>query len=252
MRCHSSWVSSGHISRALLDDTVETWESTPSGRALKHVFDGKKQWFFRLDNMSPKDSPINGKKPAKSLQDIVVKLASSMRAYGSLHREKQEAEEQGKEMVIKGVLNLWNDSMDATREFRIFVPPPAVSLGREAVSAEDLRIVAIAQYRWPMPFEPPERLTAEKVAEVVYEGAQRVLQDIIEHAWRCLDKDILDLLLKYGLSFDVIIQQDIDVQLIELNPFGALSGCGACLFNWIVDARVLYGLEDEVPFLITQ
>jgi hypothetical protein len=34
------------------------------------------------------------------------------------------------------------------------------------------------------------------------------------------------------------------VQLIEMNPFGAMSGCGACLFNWVLDARMLYALDE--------
>jgi hypothetical protein len=46
-----------------------------------------------------------------------------------------------------------------------------------------------------------------------------------------LSGQIMGLLLKYGLSFDVALQKDGSVQLVEINPFGALSGCGACLFN---------------------
>ncbi|KAH6028547.1 hypothetical protein HBI54_229090 [Parastagonospora nodorum] len=57
------------------------------------------------------------------------------------------------------------------------------------------------------------------------------------------------MLLRYGFSFDVVLQDDGSVQLVELNPFGAMSGCGACLFNWIIDARMLYGLE-HVGFAI--
>jgi hypothetical protein len=37
---------------------------------------------------------------------------------------------------------------------------------------------------------------------------------------------------------------------VEINPFGALSGCGACLFNWVLDGKVLYGLE-EAQFILT-
>jgi hypothetical protein len=40
------------------------------------------------------------------------------------------------------------------------------------------------------------------------------------------------------------------VQLVEINPFGALSGCGACLFNWVMDRKVLYGLE-KAQFTVT-
>jgi hypothetical protein len=35
--------------------------------------------------------------------------------------------------------------------------------------------------------------------------------------------------------------------LIELNPFGAHSGAGAALFNWIIDYDLLHGLTDTQP-----
>lgn len=31
-------------------------------------------------------------------------------------------------------------------------------------------------------------------------------------------------------------------ELIELNTFGTLSACGACLFHWVLDEDILYGL----------
>ena len=60
----------------------------------------------------------------------------------------------------------------------------------------------------------------------------------------------MDLLLKHGFSFDVALERHGSVQLVEINPFGALSGCGACLFNWVRDGRMLYGLE-EAQFAVT-
>ena len=46
----------------------------------------------------------------------------------------------------------------------------------------------------------------------------------------------------------------VDIQtkrccLIELNPFGAHSGAGAALFNWMVDYELLHGLTDKPPEL---
>ncbi|EUC44968.1 hypothetical protein COCMIDRAFT_96930, partial [Bipolaris oryzae ATCC 44560] len=55
---------------------------------------------------------------------------------------------------------------------------------------------------------------------------------------------------RYTLVFDVALEQDGTVQLVEINPFGALSPCGACLFNWIRDGKVLYGIE-EAQFAVT-
>ena len=52
--------------------------------------------------------------------------------------------------------------------------------------------------------------------------------------------------------FDVVEDPaDQSVRLIELNDFGALSGCGACLFHWIRDAKLLYGFEKGVEMRVT-
>jgi len=60
------------------------------------------------------------------------------------------------------------------------------------------------------------------------------------------------MLMEYGFTFDVVLQREIEIQLIELNPFGALSGCGGCLFNWIQDAELMYGLKKDPLFLMTR
>jgi hypothetical protein len=44
---------------------------------------------------------------------------------------------------------------------------------------------------------------------------------------------------------------DGEVQVIELNPFGAMSGCGSCLFHWVNDAEVLYNInKGEFEFKV--
>jgi hypothetical protein len=51
-----------------------------------------------------------------------------------------------------------------------------------------------------------------------------------------------ELMLKQGFSFDIIFDEAAQrCALIELNVFGARSGCGACLFHWLRDMNVLYG-----------
>lgn len=90
----------------------------------------------------------------------------------------------------------------------------------------------------------------EEVVECVSEGVDKVLGEIVAYAVRELDLEIMALLCKFGFSFDVILQEDRSVQLVEINPFGALSGCGACLFNWVLDGTVMYGL-NEAQFAIT-
>jgi hypothetical protein len=70
------------------------------------------------------------------------------------------------------------------------------------------------------------------------------------------DMDLL--LLKQGFSFDVMWKEDEQrCALIELNGFGARSGCGACLFHWVKDMDVMYGTreatygKEEVEFRIS-
>lgn len=41
-----------------------------------------------------------------------------------------------------------------------------------------------------------------------------------------------------------------EVRLIDLNDFGAMSGCGACLFHWIQDARVMYGVSEGIEVCV--
>ena len=254
MRIHSQWVGTGTINEenGLLNETIETWMSlkSESVQELKNCFDGERKWFIRLDQMSPKDSPISGKDPTTTLKSAVIKLCSSMRAYGAFLSEKEAADKEDRDLVLKLILNPWNGEMDAGREFRVFVPPPVVH-GAEA-KLENLKISAISQYRWSVVFAPVKGISTQQVAELITEGANKVLRDIIEHATDELKLEILELLVKYGLSFDVGLHGNNEIQLIEINPFGALSGCGACLFNWELDARVLYGLEEDMTFVVTQ
>ncbi|RAR04555.1 hypothetical protein DDE82_004512 [Stemphylium lycopersici] len=242
MRCHSAWVSTGRIHGAILSEVLDTLHATKAGKRLAALLDGERKWFIRLDQMSPKDSPMGGKLPSSTLEDVVMKLCSSMRAYGCLVREKEDAEKQGREMVIRLALNRWDEGMDPAREFRVFVPPPAaaaVSRSTNALIVENFKISAISQC-----------FSLEETVAKVEAGADTVLADIVAYAQKELSEDIVNMLLKHGLSFDVALQQDGSVQLVEINPFGALSGCGACLFNWVLDGKVLYGL-GEAQFAVT-
>lgn len=47
-----------------------------------------------------------------------------------------------------------------------------------------------------------------------------------------------------GFTFDVLRTPSGDVQFVEINPFGAMSGCGSCLF--IGSGMLLYGMEQQV------
>lgn len=53
-----------------------------------------------------------------------------------------------------------------------------------------------------------------------------------------------------GFAFDFLENPDNGntTKLVELNDFGAMTGCGSCLFHWLNDAKMLYGLEAAVEF----
>jgi hypothetical protein len=249
LRCHGAWVATNRIHVSLLNEVVETIQSTKSGKKLATLLDGKRQWFIRLDQMSPKDSPMGGKLPSSTFEEVVTKICSSMRTYGCLTREFEEAKKEGTEAQIKLVLNPWDAGMDPGKEFRVFVPPPAAKTGQDA-NATEFAISAISQYRWPMEFEAPWGFDLQQTVDLIDVGAKKVLEDIVVYTEKALSKDNMGLLLRYGFSYDVALKQDGSVQLVEINPFGALSGCGACLLNWVLDGNVLYGLE-EPQFTVT-
>lgn len=256
MRCYSAWITTGRIRKGVLEEMLETLKSTKAGQELVSLLDGERKWFIRLDHMSPKDSPMEGGLPSLTVQDVMTKLCTSMRAYTCLQREKVDAVKEDREMKIKLVLNRWDGGMDPGREFRVFVSPPAAAQARTtnhpmaAPRPDDFRISAISQYRWTLVLAVSRGVTLEEMVAKVEVGSNAVLQDIVKYMKEKLTEHVVDMLLKHGFSFDVALKPDGTVQLVEINPFGALSPCGACLFKWIRDGKALYGME-EAQFAVT-
>ncbi|KAF2439674.1 hypothetical protein P171DRAFT_436296 [Karstenula rhodostoma CBS 690.94] len=249
MRCHAAWIATSRFPADLIEETAQTWKNTRKGKAVLPILDGKRQWFIRLDQMSPKDSPFGGKEPSTTFEDVVIKISTSMRSWNCLQNERADAEREGREMKIELVLNPWDEGMDSRREFRVFVPPPTATGAKEEVG--QMKISAVSQYRWPFPFSHPFDFSLKHTADMVCSGANEVLESIKVFVDSEMSKDIRRLLVRYGFSFDVALQEDGSVQLVEANPFGALSGCGACLFNWVRDGKLLYGLDEDVEFAVT-
>ena len=242
MRCHAAWVATNNIPAKLVEETVELWKSTQRGKALLPILDGRKKLFIRLDQMSPKDSPFGGKEPSTTFGDVVTKICSSMRAWKCLQNGKADAGRERMEMRIGLVLSLWDGGMDAGREFRAFVPPPAARGTKGEIG--ELRVSAISQYRWCFPFTHPFNFSLKHTAECrgscqpgscrkrFTSGANKVLERMKVFIEEEMSPEIRMLLVKYGFTFDIAIHDDGSVQLVEVNLFGALSGCRACLFNW--------------------
>jgi hypothetical protein len=90
MTYFSAWMVGG-TRTSLLDDIIEAWTSTRSGKELARVLDGSRRGFIRLDQMSPKDSHLGGTFLSSALRDAVTKVCSSMRTYGCLQSAKEDA-----------------------------------------------------------------------------------------------------------------------------------------------------------------
>jgi hypothetical protein len=216
MLVHASWLHSGIVSTSLVEGIIEDWVSSKSGKILAALLDGgKKRWFIRLDQMSPKDSPYGGDLPSSTFNDIITKICSSMRAYGCLQSAKQDAERDGDGFgpKIQLILNPWNDDMNPAKEFRVFVPPPAAR-GITEPQLNDFKVSGISQYRWHSSLQSPPGSTVEWVINCISEEAQRMLADIVSYVGSEVETDIKDSLLRHGFSFDIALQQNGSVQLI--------------------------------------
>jgi hypothetical protein len=124
------------------------------------------------------------------------------------------------------------------------VPPPAAR-GITAPNINDLKISGISQYGRHQPLQIPSGCTVQWAVDRATEGAQRFLADIVPQMGSMMETDTQNLLLEHEFSFDIALQDNGSVQLKEINPFGAMSGCGACVFNWVLDARMLYARDES-------
>jgi len=207
--------------------------------------------FIRLDACSPKDGK-DGTKPLRTIADIVLRLTSSFRARNAidaaLHPEPHHVT--GEVPVVEGI-NVYflpfNDEMSTKHEYRVFCAPP------------NGEITAVSQYKWhtPLVFQDCHSMVEiDKILVKIMNGIEVVHGEILSELGNG-DMDLL--LLEQGFSFDVMWKEDEQrCALIELNGFGARSGCGACLFHWIKDMDVMYGRraatdgkEKEIEFRIS-
>ncbi|MCJ1397663.1 hypothetical protein MMC11_000859 [Xylographa trunciseda] len=169
-------------------------------------------WFLRLEGVSPKDG-IGGVRPRRTLLEILLTLTTSLRASTAIKYQLD------RQQPVRLYLIPFNKLMDTSREFRIFCPPGG-------------HIAAISQYKW---FRGTT-WTDEKVKHIG-NGAQHLYHLIMSQ-----DSTSRDEIRKTGFVFDMLYAPGYShvFQLVELNLFGALTGCGSCLFHWIRDRDILY------------
>ncbi|KAF5003551.1 hypothetical protein FDECE_9910 [Fusarium decemcellulare] len=228
-----SSIITGEPSRAYQEDIRE--EVLPAFSSLKFPPEGL---FVRLDRCSPKDGrqTVPGRLSLHSTDDIILRLTTSQRARNDMLKSLEAGAS-----TIDATFLPFNDRMESKREYRVYCAP------------ETGVITAVSQYCWHKPWimagRQPESSTTKVAARIWHEiqGIHReILQDLNPESE--LDK----LLLSQGFSFDIFYDEEKESsQLVELNVFGARSGCGSCLFNWIEDFDVLYGDGVEVEFRVT-
>jgi hypothetical protein len=260
------WTLTGKaISEDAMEDLLARFPKQTS-RAIKTkaVFYGQKEWFLRLDFCSTKDargeSGTKYTSPVRTIEDALQRICASKRAIRALE-----------DIVLKkapGPARLLfiphNKHMDTSREFRVFCPPlwtlSTLSSNhlREATPNQSRddghtlgRITAISQYRWHSPYHRPSLAAAQKDAEKALADAKSIHSKILAHAATLPDQSVLQKMHTEGFVFDIFETTNGDMQLLEINPFGAMSGCGSCLFHWIDDAPLLYGAREGVEVRLT-
>ncbi|KAK2761616.1 hypothetical protein FQN54_001444 [Arachnomyces sp. PD_36] len=231
------WYTRGMLSDGTVNDLTELFPKvTMEGKTLDQVFKDGQKWFLRFDFCSAKDSR-HGASGVETPMDIIERACTSMRVSQSLRDILDDAADPFQKINV--FLTPFNAAMDPTWEFRVFCPPCP------------RRLSAISQYRWHQPFGLNDEGEALRMAGRVYEASERMFDRILTHARNLEDQSVVETMWRQGFTFDVLETPDGDVQLVELNPFGAMSGCGSCLFHWIKDAKVLYGFEDSTEVRVT-
>ncbi|KAK4199502.1 hypothetical protein QBC40DRAFT_281794 [Triangularia verruculosa] len=225
-------IQTGTLNRMYAEDIAE--EITPLLQS-QLVFPPE-GLFLRLAACSPKDGAhlTRGKIAMNTVQEIILRIVTSVRARNALHNSLEAGEETFDLFFLP-----FDERMSSDQEYRVFCPPG----GR--------RITAVSQYQWHKGWRYGDRhidLRKEK-ANTILSGIAAVHKCILED----LDEeDELDkLLLQQGFSFDVFFDAGTEAcELVELNGFGVRSSCGSCLFQWVKDREQLYGGTNELEFRV--
>ncbi|KAF7558561.1 hypothetical protein G7046_g5593 [Stylonectria norvegica] len=229
-----SSIITGVLDSAYDEDLTE--EILPS---LAHLRFPPQGLFVRVEGCSPKDvnTSVPDRMSLHCAADIILRLTLSRRARNEMIKA---LEFDGS--TIDLTFLPFDDRMETQPEHRVFCSPKQGA------------ITAVSQYCWNLPWEFSH-----------LELSQRTLKmDEIGFAIKSLHQDILaelnpmdeqdSLLKRQGFSFDVCYnEEEKRAELVELNAFGARSGCGSCLFHWIEDFDLLYGIGEparEVEFRI--
>ncbi len=217
-----------HMHRISGDDAEDLAAAFPTTTTRgDHIEDllQHNRFFVRLDACSLKDAHI-GQGPIKNVRDLWMRLATSARGMTGI----RDLRKLDISTPIYMYLFPWQDDMRTELEYRVYCAPPTG------------RIAAISQYKWHTRwYHADAKEKHEGYAERLMQSCGKLHEKIMTHP------AMTSLLESRGFVFDVVEDPDTqNVTLIELNDFGAMSGCGACLFHWIRDAKVMYGMNEKV------
>ena len=220
----------GHISLSDGEDLEDSFPRMTEREDRVENFLQHGKFFVRLDTYSLKDALISDAGHIKNPRDLWTRLVTSARGLSCIKALKAF------NIPVYLYLFPWNSELKPEFEYRVFCPPFLPSASPENST------MSISQYRWHSPWIHANLPSSERqrVAERLVVGCKKLQDQIL--ASEAMTEDLRS----RGFTFDVVEQQETgEVALIELNDFGALTGCGSCLSNWIRDARVLYELDRE-------
>lgn len=236
------------LSSSALEDLEETFPTrTSEGKPVKELFASSlTQFFARISTCSLKDSFYQPRNTNSSNANLGCGAVTEMRQLRQRIATSARAVEGIRALRAAGLLvNLfllsWKNDIKPQNEYRVFCAPDGGA------------ITAVSQYRW---FDPWVHYQAgldgktkmEAEARSVLAGVRSIHRELMAHPE--MSRARLD---NNGFVFDVVERRDGGVALLELNSFGATSGCGSCLYHWIRDAQQLYaagGDEREVEFRV--
>ncbi|EEH38290.2 hypothetical protein PAAG_01211 [Paracoccidioides lutzii Pb01] len=203
---------------------------TMSDMPIDFVFRPGKKWFCRLDLTNPTDE-LEQKLPVTSLEELVWRLCTSSLAHGAL---LIDVERQPKLFLIP-----FDDMIRQSLEFRAFCPPGSP------------QVTAVSQRHWLTPFPNGTIENMIWLAKVVLQCANRLRNEIVEYSMQIPDRTVSHDIHTRGFVFDFLLTPGMEGRLVDINGFGAMGGTGSCLFNWIRDAHVLYGLKTYVEIRVS-
>ena len=189
------------------------------------------KWFIRLKNASPKDG-YYGPGPLLSAKEMVTSLSTSLRAKSSFRSAVTDG--------IPDILYIipWRDDWRESLEFRVFVYKNHVS--------------AISQYIWHR-YLGWNHDTISIIAPKIITFCNDYIIPKMEIDNYVVDVTIVTSALDPNNGMiPEIKEEDILVELVEFNSFGAELSSGGALFHWLDDHDILYNEKTTTVRYITK